>query len=87
MKDVVIISVYDSCVDWSIFIDGYIIDREELEYPHKHFPKGLRQIARETYNAFCWGFSEVNEIDYLCRKFSNYYSIILCEDGGIEIIK
>ena len=84
MKDTIIISVYDSCVGWSIYIDGYIIDRDELDYPRRHFPKGLRQIAREVRRACVWNTC-IKE--YLLRKFNNYYSIIYCEDGGIEIIK
>lgn len=84
MIDTVIISAYDSCVNWSIYIDGYIIDREELDYPCRRFPKGLRKIAKETYIAcLYWD----NFFEYLLKKFSNYDSIIYCENGGIEIIK
>lgn len=84
MKNTIIISVYDSCVNWSIYIDGYIIDYDELEYPRRHFPKGLRKIAKEIHNVCIWG-DDIKE--YLLRKFNNYYSIIYCEDGNIEVIK
>ena len=83
-KKTIIISVYDSCVNWSIYIDGYIIDRDELDFPHRHFPKPLRQIAKEIRNAYHW---DCCDKEYLLRKFSNYDSIIYCENGNIEVLK
>ena len=85
MKDTLIISMYDSCVGWSVFIDGYIIDREELEYPRHRYPNGIRLLAKEIYTKCDYGRKGLEE--YLLKKFNNYYSIIICEDGGIEIVK
>lgn len=87
MNNIIIISIYDSCVGWSIFIDGFIIDREELLYPYHRYPKGLRKLAKEVYNT-CSYMSYTNEFNkYLIDKFSKYEKIIVVEDGGIEVIK
>ena len=84
MKNIIIVDIYDSAYGWSILIDGYVITREELDYPHHRFPKGLRQLAREVFNA-C-RMSE-NTKEYYLTKFFNYDHIIECENGSIEIIK
>lgn len=84
MKNIVIISIYDSCYGWSILIDGYAISREELEYPRHRFPKGLRELAKEVLNVCNWGH---NTTSYYLSKFKDYDHIIECENGSITIIK
>ena len=88
-NDILVISNYDSACWFSIMIDGYIIDRDELDdngYAHKRFPKGLRNKAKLILRHYT--FDKVDDFKkYVLENYFQYKQIIFCEDGNIEVWK
>lgn len=85
MNNILIISVYDSGYGFSILIDNYVISREELEYPHHRYPRGLRQTAK-TICEISWD-KEAIKCYVELNLYSQFKHIIYCEDGSIEVWK
>lgn len=69
---ILIISAYDSLVNYSVFDKGRILEADDLEKSRKF------SFIRNSY----WTGLKIPE--YILKQ---YDKIFLCEDGSIEVIK
>ncbi len=75
MNKLLIISLYDSGYYFSVYDNGIIYDREQLEFDKENKFYSLFHTYRDIHNV-------VEE------KFINDYDkIFICEDGDIEKVK
>ena len=83
MKDIVIISIYDSAIGLSVLLDGKVYET------HDRFERangGEENVADEIDDIFAKAAWESERCKNAFKeKFPNK-QVILCEDGGIEIL-
>ena len=70
MKDIVIISIYDSFYYASIMIDGKVIEKEEKD-------RLLFEIENIYYN---------NDFEEGIKEKFKDKTIIICENGGVDVL-
>jgi len=72
-----IISIYDGAYGFSVCDNGKIYKRNEIEENEQH----------KFYKCFCIAFQYGNVAKHLTENFAkDYDKIIICEDGGIEVL-
>ena len=83
---IAIISVYDSAVWFSVYLNGVVIDEDTIQgyYDNKTrvIRRNLKEIARRLYDAY-WDHHSSEFVEIL----SDYDKIFYCEDGNVEVLK
>lgn len=75
--DTIIISNYDHAYYWSIYLDGKIYTRKDIESIKEDNP------IKHLFNAYSnWNFINIEDI---LSKYFEYKTLIECDDGFIEI--
>lgn len=75
--DTIIISNYDHAYCWSIYLDGKIYTREDVESTKEDNP------IKQLFNAYSvWDFADIDDI---LSTYFEYKTFIECDNGFIEI--
>lgn len=77
LKDFIIISVYDSCYDLTIFIDGKMYTRYDRD------SKGITHPLFEYVYKEC-GYLSNEQLDKIANDYKK--SVIYCDNGSIDIL-
>lgn len=75
MNKLLIISIYDSGYYFSVYDNGKIYNREEIEYDKEHKFYTLFHTYRDIHNIIEETF------------INDYDKIFICEDGDVEKVK
>lgn len=78
MKDIVIISIYDSGYGFSVMVDNKIYYQSQIKEDETYEEDTLADLVKNSYHNY-------NFEEWLKCKFPNK-KIIICEDGGIEVL-
>lgn len=83
---IAIISVYDSGVWFSVYLDGVVIDKDTIQgyYNDKTrvIKRSLKIIAQRIYEAYC----DHRYFDFV-EILSDYGMIFYIENGDVEVLK
>ena len=82
---IAIICFYDSGVNFSVYLDGIIIDRDTIEgyYDNKTrvIKRKYKSLARRIYDDYWHGKEDLKSL------LSEYDKIFFCDDGSGEVLK
>ena len=85
MKKIAIISWYDSGYWWSVFLDGHLIDKDNLEESFRLAPRDSRRkylpFVKELIDTY--RESQTKALDLLLKN--GYDFIAICEDGSTSV--
>lgn len=87
MKDLIIISWYDSGCNFSISIDGEVKEKYEIEFKIKEKNNPYKEIVSFCKRGLGAVIDGKKAMKRLTKRISDKYkkSVILCEDGSICI--
>lgn len=77
MKDIILISNYDSGYGFSIMIDGKIIHRSNTEEDN---------IADKVFREYNYYFCSHDFKEFCEKEFGENKQIIICDNGDIELL-
>lgn len=75
MKDLVVVSIYDGGYGFNVMVDGVVSSPH-----HCNEKETMGDVLYHVYNEFGWKSGEE------FKKMFPDKQIIICEDGGIEIL-
>lgn len=77
--DIIIISNYDSAYCWSIYLDGKIYTRKDIESIKEDSP------IKHLFNAY--NGCDYTDIDDILYTLFDYKTLIECDNGYITVIE
>lgn len=82
---IAIISIYDGGINFSVYFDGIIVDRDTIDgyYDNKTrvIKRKYKSLARRIYEDYWEGTEDLKSL------LSEYDKIFYCEDGKVEVVK
>ena len=82
MKDIVVISIYDSAISLSVLLNGRVYEA------HDRFERedGEQNVADEIEDIYAKENWQIGKCKKAFKKKFPNKQVILCQDGGIEVL-